>query len=108
MTDKQIFITILAIMAATLLTRFLPFLVFSKNKPTPKYIVYLGKTLPCAAVALLVVFCLKNISFAAFADWAPMLIAGFVTAALHIWKSNTLLSIGVGTVLYMLLVQFVF
>lgn len=108
MTNTQIIITVLLMMLATVLTRALPFLIFRGNKPTPKFVVYLGKTLPFASVSLLVVYCYKNISFGAVSGFLPMLIAGAVTAALHFWKSNTLLSIGVGTVLYMVLIQFVF
>lgn len=108
MTTKQLIITVAVIMLATMLTRFLPFIIFGKSKKTPKFIEYLGKTLPFAAVALLVIYCYKGISFANIGGFLPLLIAGAITAALHFWKGNTLLSIGVGTVSYMLLVQFVF
>lgn len=108
MTKAQLIITVITIMIATLLTRFLPFLIFRGNKPTPKFIEYLGKTLPYAAVGILVIYCYKNMTFSQMSGYLPLLIAGAVTAALHFWKNNTLLSIGVGTVLYMVLVQFVF
>lgn len=108
MSATQIIITVAAMMAATILTRVLPFLLFRKDKPTPKVIEYLGKTLPYAAIALLVVYCMKGITFSSLTGFLPMIIAVAVTAALHWWKGNTLLSIGVGTVVYMLLVQFVF
>lgn len=108
MTTKQLIITVLVIMLATLITRFLPFIIFGKSKRTPKFVEYLGRTLPFAAVALLVVYCFKGISLASTGGFLPLLIAGVITAGLHFWKDNTLLSIGVGTVVYMILVQFVF
>lgn len=108
MSTKQLIITVAAIMLATVITRFLPFVIFGKSKKTPKFIDYLGKTLPFAAVALLVIYCFKGISFASLEGFLPLIIAGIITAVLHLWKGNTLLSIGAGTVIYMLLVQFVF
>ena len=93
---------------ATMLTRFLPFLVFRADKPTPKYIRYLGKALPAAIFGMLVVYCLKNVDVTAGAHGVPELLAIAVVTGLHLWKRNMLLSIGGGTVCYMLLVQFVF
>ena len=107
MSEKQIYISVGLMIVATMLTRALPFLLFG-NRPTPKVIVFFGKALPCAAVALLVVYCLRSITFSSLAGFLPMIIAAAVTALLHWWKGNTLLSIGVGTALYMILVQFVF
>lgn len=95
------------VVAATLLTRFLPFLIFRGGKPTPKIITYLGKVLPCAIIGMLVVFCLKDVSFLSQPYGIPELVGCLVVAGLHIWKRNTLLSIGVGTAVYMLIVQFV-
>lgn len=98
-----------AIMAiVTIAIRFLPFVIFGNKRKTPKIINYLGKVLPHAIMAMLVVYCLKNISFVSAGSFVPELIAGIATAALYVWKRNTLLSIGCGTVLYMLLVQLVF
>ena len=93
---------------ATALTRFLPFLIFRKKESTPAIITYLGQVLPCAIIGMLVVYCLKDIQFLRAPFGAPELIACGVVALLHIWKRNSLLSIGVGTVCYMLLVQLVF
>ena len=90
MTILQQAITILLCALGTMLTRFLPFLVFSPKKPTPKYIQYLGSALPGAIFGMLVVYCLRNVD------------------ALHLWKRQMLVSIAGGTVCYMLLVQFVF
>lgn len=89
-------------------TRFLPFLIFGDKRKTPPIIEYLGTVLPCAIMGMLVVYCLKDISFLQSPYGLPELIACTVVAALHVWKRNSLLSIGGGTVCYMLLVQFVF
>ena len=93
---------------ATMATRFLPFLIFGENKKTPPLIAYLGKVLPCAVMGMLVVYCLKDVSFLSAPFGLPELIGIAVVALLHLWKRNSLLSIGVGTVCYMLLVQLVF
>ena len=92
----------------TMVTRFLPFLIFGEKRRTPPIIEYLGTVLPCAIMGMLVVYCLKDVSFLTNPFGLPELIACIVVAALHIWKRNSLLSIGGGTVCYMLLVQLVF
>ena len=92
----------------TMATRFLPFLIFREDRKTPEIIVYLGKVLPCAIMGMLVVYCLKDVSFCAAPYGIPEAIGCLLVAVLHIWKRNTLLSIGVGTVCYMLMVQFIF
>lgn len=92
----------------TMATRFLPFLIFGEKRKTPAIIEYLGKVLPCAIMGMLVVYCLKDVSFLSTPFGLPELIACVVVAALHVWKRNSLLSIGGGTVCYMLLVQLVF
>ena len=108
MTIPQQIITIAICVLGTMLTRFLPVLVFSSTKPTPKYIVYLGKALPCAVFGMLVVYCLKNVSILSGTHGLPELLAIAVTAGLHLWKKNMLLSIAGGTIVSMLLVQLVF
>ena len=92
----------------TAATRFIPFLIFPKKESTPAIITYLGQVLPCAIIGMLVGYCLKDIQFLRAPFGVPELIACGVVALLHIWKRNSLLSIGVGTVCYMLLVQLVF
>lgn len=92
----------------TMATRFLPFLIFSENRKTPPIITYLGKVLPCAIMGMLVVYCLKGVSVLAWPYGLPEIISCVVVAALHIWKRSSLLSIGGGTICYMLLVQLVF
>ena len=92
----------------TMATRFLPFLIFGENRRTPPIITYLGKVLPFAIMGMLVVYCLKDVSFLSFPYGLPEIISCVVVAALHVWKRSSLLSIGGGTVCYMLLVQLVF
>ena len=94
--------------AQTILTRFLPFLLFPAGKPTPGYVRYLGKVLPAAVFGMLVIYCLKNVSIVSGSHGLPEFIAIAAVVALHLWKRQTLLSIAGGTVCYMLLVQFVF
>lgn len=102
-------IVIIGVMvAATLITRFLPFILFPAGKKTPKYITYLGTTLPYATIGLLVVYCLKSVDVLAYPFALPEIIAVAVIVVLHVWKGNSLLSIGAGTVVYMALVQGVF
>ena len=101
-------ILIVVMALATMATRFLPFLIFGGRRNTPPLVEYLGKVLPCAVMGMLVVYCLKDVSWASFPYGLPELIGIAIVALLHIWKRNSLLSIGVGTVCYMLLVQLVF
>ena len=108
MTFTQQMITIGMVVLGTMLTRFVPFIVFPAGKDTPEYIQYLGKVLPSAVFGLLVVYCLKNVSLFAGSHGIPELIGIAVVVGLHLWKRQMLLSIAGGTVCYMLLVQFVF
>lgn len=108
MTLTQQIITISLCVIGTVTTRFLPFIIFSSRKPTPKYIQYLGKALPPAIFGMLVVYCLKNVDILSGSHGLPELIAILLVASLHLWKRQMLLSIAGGTVCYMLLVQFVF
>ena len=107
--DKFYAIAMIAIIAlVTAALRFLPFLIFRSNRQTPKYIEYLGKVLPYAIMGMLVVYCLKGVTFASLENWLPQLIASALVVLIHLWKRNTLLSIISGTVCYMVLVQLVF
>lgn len=108
MTLPQQIITIGLCALGTILTRFLPFFIFSGKKKTPAVIQYLGKVLPSAIFAMLVIYCLKNASFRTYSYGLPELIAIAVTAGLHFWKRQMLLSIAGGTIVYMLLLRFVF
>ena len=108
MTLAQQIITIGLCAVGTMLTRFLPFAIFSEKKPTPDYIKYLGNALPGAIFGLLVVYCLKGIDFTVKSYGIPELLSVIITAVLHIWRKNMFLSIACGTACYMLLVNFVF
>lgn len=108
MTLLQQIITIAMCALATMLTRFLPFLVFRPDRPTPRYVQYLGGVLPLAVFAMLVVYCLRNVSITTGTHGLPEFIAIAITVALHMWKKQMLISIAGGTIAYMLLVQLVF
>lgn len=108
MTVAEQLITVALCVVGTMATRFLPFLVFSSKRPTPRYVQYLGKALPAAIYAMLVVYCMKNVSIIGGSHGLPELIALAAVVGLHLWKRNTILSIAMGTVVYMALVQFVF
>lgn len=96
------------VILGTILTRFLPFLLFPAGKPTPQYIRYLGKVLPSAVFGLLVIYCLKNVNPFTGSHGIPELLAVALVIVLHLWKRQMLLSIAGGTIVYMLLVQFIF
>ena len=108
LTTGQALTIVGAVTLGAIITRFLPFLLFPDSKPVPKVVEYLGRTLPAAMMGLLVVYCLRNVDIVAAPPGIPELIALAAVSALHLWKRNVLLSIGVGTVLYMVLVQAVF
>ncbi|MBW3087747.1 branched-chain amino acid transporter permease [Bifidobacterium sp. 82T24] len=108
MTVLQSVLTIAVVALGTMLTRFLPFLLFPESKEPPRFIEYLGKVLPYAMTGLLVVYSLKDVSPMTGDHGVPELIAMAAIVALHAWKRNMLLSIAGGTVLYMVLVQMVF
>lgn len=99
---------ILAVAGTIFFTRLIPFLFFPKGKRVPQVIRYLGSTLPPAVIGMLVIYCLKTVNFTALANFVPAFLAVAAVVLLHVWKRNNLLSIGVGTVLYMFLVQVVF
>ncbi len=94
--------------AVTAGLRFIPFLIFGKGRQTPPMVNYLGKVLPFAIMGMLVVYCMKDVSFLSAPFGIPELLGCAIVALLHIWKRNTLLSIGVGTVAYMVMVQWIF
>lgn len=108
MPDLHSAAMIAVIAGVTVLLRFLPFLIFREGRPTPPWLTRLGTALPYATMGMLVVYCLKGISFASAPFGIPELLSCAAVALLHIWKRNTLLSIGGGTLLYMILVQLVF
>ena len=102
MTLTQQIITIAAVVFGTMLTRFLPFLLFPAGRPTPKYIQYLGKVLPSAVFGMLVIYCLKDVSLI---SGSHGILAVLAVTVLHLWKRQMLLSIAGGTIFYMVLLQ---
>lgn len=102
-------IAAIAVMAVvTFLTRALPFLLFDRGEAPPKVVLYLGRVLPPAVIAMLIVYCLRDLSFASAVSWVPTVLTVLATVGLHLWKRNNLLSIFGGTILYMVLIQVVF
>ncbi len=108
MIDLHALATVLVAAAVTALLRFLPFWIFGSGRETPPIVLYLGKVLPYAIIGMLVVYCMKDVSLAAAPHGIPEAIGCLIVGILHVWKRNTLLSIAVGTVSYMLMVQFIF
>ena len=114
MSTAQAVLTIAVMALITFLTRALPFLLFDRGERAPKAVLYLGRVLPPAVIAMLIVYCLRGMcvtpsaDMAALALWVPQVIGVAAVALLHLWKKNNLLSIFGGTLLYMVLVQAVF
>lgn len=109
LTPMQAVASIAVMAICTFLTRYLPFLLFDrKNSTPPKIVLYLGRVLPPAVIMMLIVYCLRNVSFASASHGIPELLCVALAAVLHWWKGNNLLSIFSATVLYMVLVQTVF
>lgn len=105
---KHALIVILVMGIVTLGTRLLPVLIFGRGEKVPEYIVYLGKVVPYTAMGLLIVYCLRDISFTAAPHALPEIIALALVSLTYLWKKNSILSVVIGTVAYMLLVQLVF
>ena len=108
LTTGQAILSIAVMSVVTFLTRALPFLLFDRGERPPKLVLYLGQVLPPAIIAMLIVYCVKGITFTSPAGWVPTLLAGGTAVLLHLWKGNDLLSIFGATVLYMVLIQGVF
>ncbi len=108
LTPIQTLVSIAVMAVVTFLTRALPFLLFDRGDHPPKVVLYLGRVLPPAVIAMLIVYCLKGVTFSTPGGWLPPLIAGLTAVLLHLWKGNDLISIFGATALYMVLVQGVF
>lgn len=108
MNNLSVLSMILVIALVTAALRFLPFVIFGGGRKVPQFVSYLGRVLPYSIMAMLVVYCLKGISFIKAPFGMPELISVVLVVVLHVWKRNTLLSIVGGTVCYMVLVQLVF
>ncbi len=107
-TTGQLFLFFGLIILGTVITRALPFLLFPEKRKIPKYIKYLADVLPFTIIGMLVIYCLKDVSFIGGSHGLPELISIAAIVMLHLWRNNTLLSIGCGSLLYMILVQYVF
>ena len=107
-SDIEMIVFIFACGLGTFLTRVIPFIFLPEGKETPRIILYLGRVLPAACMGLLIVYCLKDVSFLSFPHGIPEAIGILSVAILHKWKGNALLSIFGGTIIYMVLVQTVF
>lgn len=105
MTSTEMVITVAIVVAGTLLTRFGAFLVFPPGKKGPDFVLFLGKALPAAVMGMLVVYTFKETVVLAYPYGIPELIALLITVGLHLWKRNMFMSIGAGTIVYMLIVQ---
>ncbi|MCC2543389.1 MULTISPECIES: branched-chain amino acid transporter permease [Bacillus] len=108
MSIFQQIITISMVVLGTMLTRFLPFVLFPSDRPTPQYVQYLGRVLPSAVIGLLVIYCFKDVKLFTGSHGIPELIAVALVMVLHLWKRQMLLSIAGGTIIYMVLAQLLF
>ena len=109
MTEYTHAMIIIAVMGGvTLATRVLPVLVFGRSEKIPEFILYLGKVIPYTAMGLLIVYCLRDVSVLHGSHGLPELIAMAAVTGSYLWKRNAILSVIVGTVLYMFLLQVVF
>ena len=108
LTPVESLLSIAVMAGVTFLTRALPFLLFDRGEKPPRVVRDLGRVLPPAIIAMLIVYCVRGVTFAAPAGWVPTLLAGLAAVLLHLWKGNDLISIFGATGLYMVLVQGVF
>ena len=106
--DNHTALVILIMGLVTLATRLLPVLIFGRGEKVPDYILYLGKVVPFTAMGLLIVYCLKDVSVVESPHGLPELISLAIVSGTYLWKRNTILSVVIGTVVYMMLVQMVF
>mgnify|MGYP002856248106 FL=1 len=105
---KHALLIIIVMGFATLATRLLPVLIFGNGKKVPEYILYLGKGVPYTAMGLLIVYCLKDVSVFEAPHAIPEVIALAIVSGSYLWKRNSILSVVIGTLSYMLMVQLIF
>lgn len=108
LSNTQVIIMIAVAAVCTFATRVVPFALFGGKKGVPKFIKYLGDILPTAIIGVLIIYCLSDFTTGDINIIVPKLIGVAITAAMHLWRRNTLLSIAAGTISYMLLIHFVF
>lgn len=106
MTLTQQVLTIAVMAAAVMLTRFIPFLVFPSRERTPRFVLFLGKYLGAAVFGMLVVYCLKDVSFLSGNHGWPEMAGILATVGVHLWRRDMMLSMAAGTVTYMLIIQY--
>ena len=92
----------------TLATRIVPVLIFGRGKKVPDYIMYLGKVVPYTAMGLLIIYCLRDVSIFSETHAIPEIIALAIVSGTYLWKRNTIFSVVIGTIAYMIMVQIVF
>lgn len=103
MAKAYILLAIFVMAGVTAILRFLPFFILHGKSETPEFITYLGKVLPYAIMGMLVVYCLKGVSFKTMQNWLPACAGVLLTVVIHCWKRNTIYSILAGTIVYMVL-----
>lgn len=108
LTPAQAAASIAVMALVTFLTRALPFLLFDHGGQPPKLVLYLGRVLPPAIIATLIIYCVRGVNFSSLGAWVPTALASLAVVLLHLWKKNDLISILGGTVLYMAMVQTIF
>ena len=106
MTEQKAVLAVVIMAGVTVLLRYLPFLIFNRRS-TPRVVARLGRVLPCAIMGMLVVYCLRSVSFGSLTGWMPALAASASTVGLHLWRRNTLISIIGGTAVYMILIRLI-
>ncbi len=105
MTGTQLLLTVVIVAAVTALTRFMPFWLFPAGREAPAFVTWLDRRLPQAVMVMLLVYCLKDVSLAEAPYGLPALIGVAVTAGLHLWRRQMILSIAGGTAVYMVLLR---
>lgn len=103
--NRTLVISVIIMSLVTIALRFIPFMLFGKNRPVPSLVLYLGKVLPYSIMGMLVVYCLKGIDFSGVINWLPAIVSAVLVIVSYVWKKNTLLSIIVGTACYMILIR---
>ncbi len=102
------FLTIMVCAILTFATRAVPFVLFGRGDEPPEIVKYLGKMLPPAVMSVLIIYCVRNVDITSWQQVLPQVISIALVVVLHIWRRNNLLSIGGGTLCYMLLIQVIF
>lgn len=107
MNTTQQIITILLIAASTIATRALPFILFPSQKHTPRFVQFLGKYLASAVFGMLIIYCVKDVSFLSGNHGVPQVIGIAFCVLLHLWRKNMFLTIAGGTLFYMAIIHII-